>query len=136
MTDPRLNGKDGRLEPLRLIEAHEQRAIWFLESNFQLSEDHARRQLKRELDASHLGFTGCLPVGQTGRAHPAGFSQSSVTKPRSRVTISLASLDKHFLGVARRARQGQTGGCGSLGSWSVGTVVQECLGLSYSSATR
>lgn len=52
MTDSRLNEKDRGLEPLRLVDAHLQRAIWLIESNFTLNEDYARGQLKREVGPS------------------------------------------------------------------------------------
>ena len=110
-------------QPLTLVDAHLQRAIWLIESNFTLNEDYARGQLKREVGPScqHIQDLQIVSfVVQTWLAHHAGFSQSSVTNPCSHVAINLASFDKRFLGVVRRAKQGQT-----LGMWQSGKF--ECL---------
>lgn len=39
--DSRVNGNDKRLYPLRLGEAHQQRAMWLVESDLKLNGDYA-----------------------------------------------------------------------------------------------
>lgn len=41
LTDSSVSGKDRRLQPLRLGEARQQRAIWLVELNLKLHEDFA-----------------------------------------------------------------------------------------------
>lgn len=46
LTGSRINGKDRRSQPLRLVEAHQQRAILLTKSNFKLNEDSAGNNSK------------------------------------------------------------------------------------------